>query len=320
MKSNRLPDFIIAGAMKSGTTTLHHVLAEHPGIYIPRRERFFFNIDDLQQVPALFAYQGGKWWMKDFEANLETYLSWYASFFEDARDDQLVGEDTTSYLVSRKAPERIATLIPDVKIIIILRDPASRCYSHYWHSVRTGRAMFSFEDTIRVMQGNIIERSHYKEQVERFLHYFPSENVLFLLFEEMVKDIKAVTEEICHFLGVEMEIDMDSINLHHNPAKIPRNLTLQLWRNRLLYRLVLYKDWKRFPDMPETNKFSRYTLETAPMKLLDRLHRLINRARPVKPKPMLPQTRQFLNNYFERVNKGLPELIGKDVERFWYKD
>ena len=150
---------------------------------------------------------------------------------------------------------------PYAKIIILLRDPVSRCYSHYWHSVRTGRAMFSFEDTIRVMQGNIIERSLYKEQIERFLQFFPAENVLFLLFEEMVQDIKGVTEEVCRFLGVEMEIDMDSINLHRNPAKIPRSLTLQLWSNRLLYKLVLYRNRKRFPEMPDTRFFSRRSEE-----------------------------------------------------------
>lgn len=316
----RLPDFIIAGAMKCGTTTLHHILAEHPGIYIPPRERFFFNIDDFHQLPALFPYHGGKWWVKDFESNLAEYLSWYISYFKDARADQLVGEDTATYLASYRAPERIARLIPDAKIIILLRDPASRSYSHYWHSFRNGRALFNFEDTIRIVPSHIIERSLYKEQVERFLKFIPPEKILFLLFEELVEDAHAVVGEVCNFLNIKKEINLENVNLHHNPARIPRSINLHLLRNRLLLKLVLYRDWKRFPDMPDTTKFSRYTFETLPLKLVDRMHRLVNPSRPARPKPMLTQTRRFLNSYFARENKGLSELIGRDVERYWYRD
>lgn len=316
MNNIRLPDFIIAGAMKCGTTTLRHILSAHPDIFIPTRELFFFDIDDFQQHSDFFVHEDNRWWDKDYEGNLDKYLAWYRSFFEGAEKGQLVGEDSTTYIASTKAPERIRKLLPDIKIILMFRDPASRSYSHYWHRFRTGRVVCSFEDSLRFSPENIIERSLYKKQVERFLSFFPKENILFILFEEFFSDLSNSVEQVCDFLGIPMDIDIESANIHANPARIPRNITVQLWRNRLLRGFAERRFIERLPDMPlSQQKGLRFHLG----KLLSGLHRYANPVRTARPPSMRPETRRFLNEYFARENDGLAELIDKDVERHWYR-
>lgn len=129
----RLPDFIIAGAMKAGTTSLHHILKHHKHVFLPEDEIFFFDLDDIQQHPDFFMDARGKWIFHDYERHYQDYLEWYSSFFESADDGQVIGDDSTTYMASRKAPQRIARLLPDVKLIFMLRDPVVRAYSHYWH-------------------------------------------------------------------------------------------------------------------------------------------------------------------------------------------
>ena len=136
---HRLPDFIIAGAMKSGTTSLHQILASDPRIFIPGREIFFFDMDDLSLHSDFWYRDGDGWLTQRYSPSDPGTLAWYAAFFAAARDSQWIGEDSTSYLASAKAPERIATFLPNAKILLLLRDPAARAYSHYWHLVRTGR-------------------------------------------------------------------------------------------------------------------------------------------------------------------------------------
>ena len=231
----RFPDFIIAGAMKCGTTSLHKILNYHPDIFIPDREIHFFDIDDMKQHPDFFQNYGGDWFYPSFNKNLPKYLDWYANFFAAAEPGQLIGEDSTTYIASDKAAERIAKLNPDVKLIIMLRDPATRTYSHYWHIVRSGRALWSFEKMLQIMPDNLIQRSLYKKQINDFLNHFPRDNMHFVLLENFARNPLKEVEKVCRFIGVNPRlINLDSITTHGNPAKIPKNLSLQLWRNRLM--------------------------------------------------------------------------------------
>jgi hypothetical protein len=316
--AGRLPDFIIAGAMKSGTSTLHYILADSPSVFIPDREIHFFDIDNILQHPDFFVFTQDQWWVPQFAEHQEKYLAWYSSFFEAANKTHLIGEDSTTYLASPQAPERIARLLPDVKIIIMLRNPASRAYSQYWHMLRTGRAIWNFEDTLQIEPGTIIERSLYKQQIERFLAFIPSEQIHFILFEEFVSNLQSGIREVCQFLKLDVVIDITQINTHRNPAAIPRYPYLKLWYNRIFRWQAKSIYFQHLPHTPrQTNIRNR---KFSPLRLVTSLHHRINPTRPGKPPPMKPQTRTFLNSYFARENTGLSELIGKDVEQYWYLD
>jgi hypothetical protein len=314
--SGRLPDFIIAGAMKSGTTTLHHILAQSPAVFIPDGEIHFLDMDDILQHPDFFIFAHKKWWTPRLEEEQAKYFAWYTSFFTGAHETQIVGEDSTTYLSSPQVPERIARFLPQAKIIILLRDPASRTYSHYWHLLHTGRANYNFEDSLQIEPGQLIERSLYKKQIERFFANIPSQHIHVMLFEEFIQNVQAEIREVCMFLEVDTELDISQIDTYRNRAVIPQYPRIQLWYNRIfrLHARRLY--FSHLPHSPEQVRMSKFSL----MRLVAALHRRVNPTRPSKPPPMKPQTRTFLNAYFARENAGLSELIGKDVQRYWYRD
>ena len=124
-------DFVIFGAMKSGTSSLHRTLDAHPDVFIPNVEVHYFDIDDIFQHPDFFVHTPGTWHIPRFGPP-DSYRRWYDAFFEEAKAHQLVGEDSTTYLASAEAARRLAVASPSVRIIVMLRDPASRCYSQYW--------------------------------------------------------------------------------------------------------------------------------------------------------------------------------------------
>ena len=100
----RLPDFIICGAMKCGTTTVHEILNSHPAIGIPNAEINFFDIDDTLEHSDFLFHAEGRWFFPDISENNRAYWKWYSRFFSEIPDVCLIGEDSTCYLASSIAP------------------------------------------------------------------------------------------------------------------------------------------------------------------------------------------------------------------------
>lgn len=307
----RLPDFIIGGAMKCGTSTLHQMLGDLPGVFIPDPEIYCFSIDDVEQHPEFFVGPDGGWVDRDFDAQREEYLAWYASFFAEAPDGATIGEDSTSYLHSARCAPRIRQVIPDVRLVFLLRDPAARTYSHYWHLVRTGRATESFEGTLRHAPGTLYQRSHYREQLAGYLATFPTEQVKVVLFEDLVERPAEVLRDVIGFIGLPQPSTMPRV-AHRNPARVPRSITAQLWRNRFFRDRVANRFRGHLPGTQRPTgageevirgRWARWNLRT------DR-----------RPPRMRPDTHRYLNALFRRENAGLSGLIGQDVERRWYRD
>lgn len=278
-------DFIIGGAMKSGTSSLHHILARDSRIFMPKGEVYFFDMDDVEQHSEI-AKEGIETLF--FEKHFQHHLSWYKSLFEKREKSQIAGERTTTYLPSLKAPSRIAEVFPGVKLIFMLREPVSRTYSQYWHMVKSGRAVYNFEETLRYNPKTLLQRSFYKRQVERYKEYFPKKNIKFVLFEEFIEDTQKKLNEISQFLGLKEGIDINKVEFHKNKAKVPRSLGLQL--------------------------FSNYSFNNRGLG-----HRLASRVNLSARKypPIDKKTRSFLQDLFAKENKGLEKLIDKDLEKYW---
>ncbi|MBW2661899.1 MAG: sulfotransferase [Deltaproteobacteria bacterium] len=307
---HNLPDFIIVGAMKSGTTSLRHMLNQHTGIFIPNPEIFFFDIDDIEQHPDFFIQLSNDWSFYNYDKNLSEYLSWYQSFFAEAREDQIIGEHSTTYLVSQKAPYRIAKLLPDVKLIFMLRDPVARAYSHYWHSVRSGEAVYDFENTIQYAPENILKRSFYKQQIERYREYFPDKNMKFIIFESFIKKPQETVDDLCKFLGLASSIDVSCIETRHNVSKGFRSLRLQTIFNHFFRTLPTYSQ-THLPDMPKSRPNKPLLLWCS--KFLRKHNTVSNKKYP----PMKPKTKRFLQQLLSNENKGLSGLTGIDVQEYW---
>lgn len=313
-----MPDFIIAGAMKAGTSTMDALLSDDPRVFIPKAEMSFFDCDDYFEHVDFFSDAAGHWLARDFDRYLTDALEWYRGFYVEAPADSLRGEQATTYLASPQAPGRIARFLPQVRIIIMLRNPAARAYSQYWHHVRTGRARYDFETTLRIMPERILTHSRYLEQVRRFLAAFPRAQLHFVVFEQFTGDLAGGLAAARQFLGLDATPPgAPNFDVRHNPARLPRSIALQLLRNRCLWS----KDFARYssrlralPPVPMSSAVPRYA------RWLDALHSLVNPLRPAAPPPMKAATSRFLNELLRRENRGLGELIGVDLEAVWYRD
>lgn len=188
------PDFLILGAQKCGTTSLATSLRSHPDVFVPRLKEahHFGSVDD--------ADVGG-------EA--------YRRFFSGWDGQRLVGEATPGYLFRPESARQICRFLPEVKGIVLLRDPVDRAYSAYWNGRRIGRVAQGFSEAIdtelqdghlsRGWFDDLVARGHYVEQLQRFFDAgFDRERLLVAFFEEMVADEDAVLRDVQVFLGVEV--------------------------------------------------------------------------------------------------------------------
>lgn len=308
-----VPDFIIAGAMKCGTSTVHSLLNRHEKVFIPDPEIHFFDIDDLFQHTDFFSYNGS-WHWPDISADPDSYWEWYQSFFKDAPPDCLLGEDSTCYLPSTKAAKRIAIQPKPIKVIICLRNPVARAYSQYWHMLRTGRAMFSFEDTIRFTPNYVLKRSMYLEQIQRFTDTFPKSQIFFFVLEDFLARKEQVTSDLLRFLCLDNALmPSDALETHANRATFPRYLDLYILKNRILRTVGNTHYLEKLPfqtaDRKSVSWFARG---------IERLHTIINPLSPRKMPPMKNSTKEFLESFFSSELRGLSEILGVDLEGLWF--
>lgn len=213
-----LPSFLCIGAQKAGTTTLADILKQHSGICIPEvKETKFFLFEE------------------DYSKGTDFYLNTY---YSHRQPGQLMGEFDPDYMMESRAAERIAaTLGKDVKIIVVLRDPASRAYSHYLMSRKKGMEQLAFAAALEAEASRFddlrkrkviayLERGKYGSQLAHYLDIFPRDQFLFLLFEtDIVNAMPSTIERIQQFLGVGyQELDTD---LHSNEAGEAKNTAVR---------------------------------------------------------------------------------------------
>ena len=221
--------------MKCGTSTVHTLLDAHPNVYIPASEVNFFDIDDIFQHSDFYFQGEGYWQWPNITDAPHDYWEWYQKFFEDASEGCLLGEDSTCYLPSLKAAYRISLQPKSIKTIICLRQPTRRAYSQYWHMLRTGRALYNFEDTIKFTPHYVLERSMYLNQIIEFTRHIPRERIFFFVFEEFLANKERVIRSLSNFLSLDYDdFPNDAFNTHSNKARLPRSIKLQFLKNRLM--------------------------------------------------------------------------------------
>lgn len=308
-KSAPLPDFILGGAMKSATSSLHHLLAQHEQVYLPDGETHFFCMDDpVQHSGFFFPARAPSERAPDYDRDAETNLNWYKRLFEPAHPDQCIGDYSSTYLPSPNAPPRIKALLPDAKLLFMLRNPVDRTYSHYWHRVKTGRAVHSFEHELQHGPSTLLLRSFYKPQLERYVDRFPSDQLKVILFERFVNHTQAVVNEVCSFLGLSTSVNVASAETHQNQSPVPRWPGLQLLFNYCTTGVEAHsEDRLPYPAKPQ----SSYALQG----LVHHLRQL--NLTPRRPPPMNESVRACLAQIFARKNRGLSDLLDVDLSTYW---
>lgn len=308
--TDRFPDFIIGGAPKCGTTSLHFILDQHPKIGLPAEEIHYFDADDPITHPDFFFHKHGAMIHYDNRAENYEFLARYAAQFAPFADLPLVGEDSTTYLFSAVAPARIHARLPDVKLVFMLRNPVARAYSQYWHLVKSGRITCTFERALHE-QPSVVLGSTYLSHLVRYRELFGADHVKVLLFEDFVADNQAAIDEVTDFLATDrMAVQPDAS--WFNKTYYPTTLRGQLALNRIGQHVVAWRYGNHLA--------SRRGLG---MRLRQKLHHLwFTRVNPVflkaeRPPPMREDTRTYLAEHFSRRNEGLSKFLGKDLAALW---
>lgn len=189
----RLPNFIIGGAIKGGTTSLNYYLKQHPDVYMSAfKEPRYFAYDPTN--PEHLAGQGLRFPIKT--------LAEYADLFADSAGYRAVGETSPHYLRSDTAPQLIAETIPDVRLIFSLRDPVRRAYSSYWHRVRLGLEDRPAEVVLQPGD-QAVEHGLYHAWLTRWYQHFDPAQVKIILFDDLIRDGLGVVADICRFLQID---------------------------------------------------------------------------------------------------------------------
>lgn len=313
-KNTKLADFIICGAMKSGTTTLRTMLNQHPDVFIPETEINFFDLDNPLEHPDFNQFNKDHWQGHHLDNNSDKYWQWYSQKFSSAEVNQVLGEDSTTYLASSLAAKRIAMQNKNIKLIVMLRQPSKRAYSQYWHLLRTGRARYSFENTLQLNPASVLNRSMYLMQINNLLKYIPKERIKFIIFEEFIDNKKAILEQVCDFINVSFDrLPNDAVAIHSNITMYPKYYRLQLLKNNL------------FPMAGNLNYRSHFNLddEVKPsrglLNYVNSFYRILNPLVTKKSTMMNAATLQFLDDFFKRELEGLNDIIGQDALSLWFK-
>lgn len=223
-KHDQLPDFLIIGAGKSGTTSLDNYLKQHPDIFIPELKEPNFYGYELTKIADFNGDQGEINHYKSSVTNLEDYLK----LFKGAKPGQKKGETSNTYMYHKDAPTRIKYYIPDVKLVAILRQPAERLYSRYLHLARENRVptnSFSDcldKDTIWWKRNDLIKEGFYYKNILPYYELFPKENIKVILYEEFNSQPGKVLKDLYNFLGVDSEFKNDT-SIKYNESGIIKN-------------------------------------------------------------------------------------------------
>src|SRR5947209_2572930 len=224
-----LPDFLIIGGQRCGTSSLYYYLTGLPGIAPAfTKEPHFFD--------ECFS-KGRGWYQAQFPSSLRKM------YVQNIRKQHfLTGEGTPYYILHPHTPKRVFETVPGVKLIALLRNPVVRAYSQYWIEVKAGFETWSFEDAVKKEQERLageyermledehhyshnfrhfsyLRRGIYIEQLENWMRYFPREQLLILKSEDLYQDPAAVLKRVLEFLGVPAQNLNKEYKNYRRPSK-----------------------------------------------------------------------------------------------------
>ena len=305
-----LPNFLIIGAAKAGTTALYHLVRQHPDIYMsPVKEPNFFSLDG--EAPPV-AVPGTKP-MPFQEEAVERYrntlargvssLSCYQHLFAEAGSAQAVGEASPLYLYHPGVPARIRHYLPAAKLIAVLRNPIERAYSHFLQRIRDGQEpLHDFEEALQAEpvdvedawwgQRHYIREGFYSRQLRRYFECFPRQQIRIYLYEDFQRDPAGLLRDLMHFLEVDEHFGFDMAQ-RYNVSGLPLN--------ERLHRLVIRQGWLK-----------EMVRKGMPGPVWQRTKRAYQRHALVKP-PLEAGVRSRLVEVFREDVLQLQEMLGRDL-------
>ena len=296
----KLPNFLIVGAAKAGTTSLYYYLKEHPEIYMsPIKEPKFITSNFLK-----FPFKG----IGDdlVEKNIIKNFESYQKLFLGVKNEKAIGEASADNLYYyKKSINYIKKILGEVKIIIILRNPIDRAFSAYSHLMRDNREFLTFEDALNQEENRKKENwefiwyykdvGFYYNQVKAYLENFSEVKVY--LYDDLKKDPLSLVQDIYRFLEVDDSFIPKSVGEKFNVSGIPKNKFLH-----------------EFLTTPNIIKSTMKPLVKLILPKRTR-QRFINKVlqRNFKKPQIDPSTKQYLLNLYKEDIVELQNLIGRNL-------
>ncbi|OQW92729.1 MAG: hypothetical protein BWK78_00785 [Thiotrichaceae bacterium IS1] len=306
-----LPNFFVVGAMKAGTTSLYNYLKVHPEIYMsPVKEPNYFATDINTRLikPAYRVHPLAKNYLQgimqeEVHISYITDFEYYMKLFQNVTTERIIGEASTSYLYSRQAPRNILNSVPNAKIVIILRDPIERAYSHYCMDVGTGLTQDFFLEAVKKdfnakekgwgITSLYIELGLYHEQVKRYLDLFPKEQVKVYLFDDLKTNLGEVLQDIAVFLNINASSFIKD-GKRYNERQWPRFIGINYWLHKLYIKDFVRKILPR--HFIEYGKNIYYSDRLIPSMSRKEVH--------------------YLQSLFKEDVKRLSELLNRDLSHW----
>ena len=265
-----LPNFLIIGAPKAGTTSLAAHLDAHPDVFVAEEKEVHY-----------------------FDDNFDRGDAWYESRFAKGAGRRAVGDATPTYMFRQTALERMAALLPDAKLIAVLRNPVDRMYSHYWW-MKVLRERRSFAEVCRDLLTNpeeataseYLQGGRYLEALERVCELYPRSALHVVILERFKATPAPLYADVCRFLAIDDTVVPTGLDAVHNPSYRLRwyGLRAAMMRVRL---------WRKLPRLSAR---------------IDAWNRV-----PFRYPKMDPDVRAEMERYFEPYNKALGVWLGSDL-------
>jgi hypothetical protein len=296
-----LPEFLVIGAAKSGTTSLYEYLRQHPQVFMSLiKETNFFALNGKKPV-----FAGPD---RDFFNHESIYrLEDYKRLFDGRTEEIVAGEASPRYLFTSSTARRIRDFIPEAKLVAILRNPVERAFSAFSMRKRDGwETCKTFEDAIleeekRLKEGwasgIYLQRGYYGRQLDEYYRVFPREQICVLLYDRMLDDLEGLLTRLFRFIAVDEKFQPDT-QYHYNPSGIVKNPVLRfIWTRTHSVQNVL----RPLMPKPARQAVSRFFIGLDKEKL-----------------SLSAETRELLIDLYRDDILKLEDLIEEDLSS-WYR-
>jgi hypothetical protein len=312
----RRPDFFIVGHPKSGTTALYEMLRRHPQIYMPELKEPGFLAPDMRprfQPPR--------------SPLLPTTLADYLSLFSAAGTGRLVGEATSSYLLSHEAARCIAALHPEARVVAILREPASFLHSLHLQLLRVHiESKKDLAEAMRLEPARLSGREipgrcpqpqmlaysqhvRYVDQLSRYRAAFPPEQLLVLIYDEFRRDNEATVRAVRRFLGVEERRPVEVVNANPTTVRMRSQHLDELLNRVSVGRGPVSRSVKSGVKLLTSSGLRQSAIGTVQRRVVN--------GSPRQPDPQLMFS---LRRRFKGEVVALSEYLGRDLVAEWGYD
>lgn len=278
------PTFIGLGVQKSATSWIHKILSEHPEICMAEgqeKDKLFFN----------YFYDRG--------------FIWYESHYIESPGCKALGEFSTSYFYSLEAPKRIHDYIPDVRMIVCLRDPISRAFSNHKHEIAIGRLPEGYQSfEIAVKQNPMyLKQSLYADDLERWFSLFSQDQILVLIYEDIFKDPALFCNQVYTFLDVDPGFVPSVLNVRINESRVRKSQGIQNMK-KIVAQVMKKAGLRRILDTAKKTGMN-YAIEKA------------NTKANTKAFPeMTPQTKDNLKDFFQKDKQRVELLLNRRLDEW----